>query len=150
MLNVVANTLWSQLEGANPTALKLLELPEGGCIPYMVTRDSALGPTLAFEIRGEAGALASASSAAASKSKERLVKCAIPSCNAEYTAGLARQHAAYHIRCTPDLVLSHLQLPCLLCAGSCSTRPTPILHRAAAPGSRREESLAPPARRWAR
>ena len=115
MLNVVANTLWSQLESTDPSALKLHEIPEGGCIPYMVTRDSALGPTLAFEIRGSAGALASASSAAASKSKERLVKCAIPSCNAEYAAGLARQHAAYHIRCTPNL-LSHLQLPCLLCA----------------------------------
>ena len=111
-LNVVANTLWSQLEALAP---KLHELPEGGCIPYMVKRDSALGPTLAFEIRGAADALASASSAATSTSKERLVKCAIPGCNAEYAAGLARQHAAYHIRCTPQLV-SHLQLPCLLCA----------------------------------
>jgi len=111
-LNAVANTLWSQLEASAP---KLHELPEGGCIPYMVKRDSALEPTLAFEIRGAADALASTSSAAASTSNERLVKCAISGCNAEYAAGLARQHAAYHIRCTPEL-LSHLQLPCLLCA----------------------------------
>ena len=119
-----ANVLWSTFAASSNG--KLVEITDGLSLPYMITRDSALGPQPAFQLVGVAEELATAASADAAKNNRRLVDCGVPGCKMQFEARYARQHAAWHIL-APNASVSALRFPCLLCASHEQQQYTPDL-----------------------